>query len=118
MMTTAWSGRPWLEASPPHGSYYRADRTPMGELVLHGRFYHVPQWLFFRRDHADRAEWKFRDVRSWCTNLDPRRAKPLPASAGQAVPGIPLGVCPGDPDRAADHRRPAGLLPAPGRVDA
>ena len=50
----------------------------MGELVLRGRFYHVPQWLFFRRDHADRAEWKFRDVRSWCTNLDPRRANRFP----------------------------------------
>jgi glycosyltransferase involved in cell wall biosynthesis len=64
-----------LRRIAPYGSYYHADRTAMSELVLYGRFYQVPQWLFFRRDHAERAEWKFTDARSWCTNLDPKRAK-------------------------------------------
>ena len=66
-----------LRRIAPQGSHYRADRTPISELVLHGRFYHVPDWIFFRRDHPDRAEQKFRDARSWCTNLDPRRADRL-----------------------------------------
>lgn len=63
-----------LRSVAPMGSHYHADRTTIGELVLYGRFYQVPQWLFFRRDHPDRAEWKFTDARSWCSNLDPRRA--------------------------------------------
>lgn len=58
----------------PQGSYHHADRTAISELALHGPFYHVPQWLFFRRDHPERAEWKYTEVRAWCTNLDPRRA--------------------------------------------
>lgn len=63
-----------LRRIAPYGSYYHADRTAISELALHGRFYQVPQWLFFRRDHEERAEWKFTDARSWCSNLDPQRA--------------------------------------------
>lgn len=66
-----------LRQTAPQGSHYHADRTPIAELVLYGRFYHIPEWLFFRRDHPARAEWKFTDARSWCTNLDPRRADRL-----------------------------------------
>lgn len=66
-----------LRRIAPYGSYYHADRTAISELVLYGKFYQVPQWLFFRRDHAERAEWKFADARSWCTNLDPKRANGL-----------------------------------------
>ena len=66
-----------LRRIAPYGSYYHADRTAISELVLYGRFYQVPQWLFFRRDHAERAEWKFTDARSWCANLDPKRANAL-----------------------------------------
>jgi glycosyltransferase involved in cell wall biosynthesis len=66
-----------LRRVPPPGSYYRADRTAISELTLYGPFYQVPEWLFFRRDHPDRAEWKFTEVRDWCANLDPRRANRL-----------------------------------------
>lgn len=66
-----------LRRIAPQGSYHHADRTAVSELVLHGPFYHVPQWLFFRRDHPERAEWKYTDVRAWCANLDPRRADAL-----------------------------------------
>jgi glycosyltransferase involved in cell wall biosynthesis len=66
-----------LRRIAPQGSYHHADRTAVSELVLHGPFYHVPQWLFFRRDHPERAEWKYTDVRAWCANLDPRRADVL-----------------------------------------
>lgn len=58
-------------------SYHHADRTIVGELSLHGPFYQVPDWLYFRRDHPERAQRAFTTVRSWCANLDPRRADRL-----------------------------------------
>ena len=58
-------------------SYHHADRTIIAELALHGRFYQVPDWLFFRRDHPDRAERANPTVRSRCANMDPRRANRL-----------------------------------------
>ncbi len=58
-------------------SYHHADHTIIAEIVLHGRFYQVPDWLYFRRDHADRAERACPTMRSRCANMDPRRADPL-----------------------------------------
>jgi glycosyltransferase involved in cell wall biosynthesis len=58
-------------------SYHHADRTIIAELALHGPFYHVPDWLYFRRDHPSRAERTFTSVRSRCVNMDPRRANRL-----------------------------------------
>lgn len=66
-----------LRSTALNGSHYRADRTIVAELALRGRFYHVPAWLYFRRDHPERAERAFRTVRGWCANLDPRRADRL-----------------------------------------
>jgi glycosyltransferase involved in cell wall biosynthesis len=57
-------------------SYHHADRTIVAELALHGPFYQVPEWLYFRRDHDDRAERSNPSVRSRCANMDPRRADP------------------------------------------
>ena len=58
-------------------SYHHADRTIIAELSLYGRFYQVPDWLYFRRDHADRAERACPTMRSRCVNMDPRRTDPL-----------------------------------------
>lgn len=58
-------------------SYHNADRTIITELGLLGPFYHVPDWLYFRRDHPDRAERACPTVRSRCANMDPRRADRL-----------------------------------------
>jgi glycosyltransferase involved in cell wall biosynthesis len=58
-------------------SYHHADRTIIAELSLHGPFYHVPDWLYFRRDHPERAERACPTVRARCANMDPRRADPL-----------------------------------------
>jgi glycosyltransferase involved in cell wall biosynthesis len=58
-------------------SYHHADRTIIAELSLYGRFYQVPDWLYFRRDHADRAERACPTMRSRCANMDPRRADRL-----------------------------------------
>jgi glycosyltransferase involved in cell wall biosynthesis len=54
-------------------SYHHADRTIIAELVLHGPFYQVPDWLYFRRDHPDRAERAHPGVRARCANMDPKR---------------------------------------------
>lgn len=68
---------PVLRQTALNGSYYRADRTFVSELALAGPFYHVPDWLYFRRDHPERAARAFTSVRDWCTNLDPSRADRL-----------------------------------------
>ncbi|MFD3399365.1 glycosyltransferase family 2 protein [Kribbella sp. NPDC058693] len=66
-----------LRRTPLHGSYHHADRTLMAELALSGRFYQVPEVLFFRRDHADRAERAKPTIRSRAANMEPRRAHRL-----------------------------------------
>jgi glycosyltransferase involved in cell wall biosynthesis len=66
-----------LRRVAPLGSYHHADRTVVTELALHGPFHQVPDWLYFRRDHPDRAERACPTVRKRCANLDPRRADRL-----------------------------------------
>ena len=66
-----------LRRARPHDSYHHADRTIVTEIGLHGPFYQVPDWLYFRRDHPERAERACPTVRSRCANLDPRRADRL-----------------------------------------
>ena len=68
---------PVLRQTPLLSSYYRSDRTFVSELALAGPFYHVPDWLYFRRDHPERAARAFSSVRDWCANLDPGRADRL-----------------------------------------
>jgi glycosyltransferase involved in cell wall biosynthesis len=57
-------------------SYHHADRTIITEVALYGPFYQVPEWLYFRRDHPDRAERSHPGIRARCANMDPRRADP------------------------------------------
>jgi len=59
-----------------HASYHFADRTFTAEIALHGPFFMVPDWLYFRRYHAGQGG-KRANVRDRCTNLDPRRADRL-----------------------------------------
>ena len=66
-----------LRRTTPYDSYQRSDRTLTAEIGLHGPFYTVPDWLYFRRDHPERAERAYTDVGNWCANLDPRRADRL-----------------------------------------
>ena len=54
------------------GSYHHSDRTFTAELALHGPFYQVPEWLFFRRELPTRHSRG--TMRQRCTNMDPRRA--------------------------------------------
>ena len=63
-----------LRKIPPYDSYHRSDRTLMAELALHGRFYQVPAWLYFRRHHEASLEGTARTIRQKSTAWDPRRA--------------------------------------------
>ena len=58
----------------PFGSYHLADRPFVVELALHGRFHNVPDFLYFRRDHPNRASRVGRYIRRRCSHLDPARA--------------------------------------------
>jgi glycosyltransferase involved in cell wall biosynthesis len=62
-----------LRAVGPLGSYHHADRTFVAALSLRGPFFQVPQVLYFRRDHPQRAE-RSPTRRARAANLDPRRA--------------------------------------------
>jgi len=66
-----------LRRTPLNGSYHHSDRTIMAELALYGRFHQVPELLFFRRDHPDRAERAKPTIRSRSANMEPRRASRL-----------------------------------------
>jgi glycosyltransferase involved in cell wall biosynthesis len=65
-----------LRAVGPLGSYHNADRTFVAALSLRGPFFQVPQVLYFRRDHPQRAE-RSPTRRARAANLDPRRASHL-----------------------------------------
>ena len=57
------------------GSHHMADRSINVELSLYGPFYLVPEWLYFRREHAYMVAPL--SVRERCVALDPRRANRL-----------------------------------------
>ena len=54
------------------GSYHHSDRTITTEIGLHGPFYQVPDWLYFRREHPGQNGRA--PMRRRCANMDPRRA--------------------------------------------
>lgn len=60
----------------PHGSYYKADRVFVSAMALHGRFYQVPEILYFRREHPERMS-RAGSWRREAAVLDPRRASRL-----------------------------------------
>jgi glycosyltransferase involved in cell wall biosynthesis len=66
-----------LRRIAPRNSYHNADRVVAAELALYGRFYQVPEWLYFRREHPGQAGGGAKNIRQRCSNTDPRRANPL-----------------------------------------
>lgn len=66
-----------LRRIPPQGSYHHSDRTFVAEIALHGPFRTVPEWLYFRRDHPERALRVAPTKRAYCTRMDPRRGNRL-----------------------------------------
>lgn len=65
-----------LRRVAPPASYYHADRILTLELALHGPFHQTPAWLYFRRDHPERATHSA-TLRAWSATLDPRRSDRL-----------------------------------------
>jgi glycosyltransferase involved in cell wall biosynthesis len=65
-----------LRRTPLHGTYHHAEHTLVAELALNGPFYQVPEVLYFRRDHPDRAS-RVEKKRERATRFDPRRANRL-----------------------------------------
>jgi glycosyltransferase involved in cell wall biosynthesis len=66
-----------LRRTPLHGTYHHAERTLVTELGLYGPFRQIPEVLYFRRDHPDRAERARSTRRARVANFDPRRSNPL-----------------------------------------
>ena len=62
-----------LRSIRPKDSYHHASRPWIAELAFRGRFHHVAELLYFRRDHPDRGD-RNPTIPALCTNLDPRRA--------------------------------------------
>lgn len=92
----------------PHASYHHADRTFVAEIAMHGPFHQVPELLYFRRDHPNRAERANPTVRSRCVNLDPKRhnrlLNPAPRLLAEYVFGW-VGLIRRAPITAAEKRR-------------
>lgn len=44
-----------LKTTPLMGSYPSSDLVLLGELALHGEFYELPEYLFFKREHPYRS---------------------------------------------------------------
>jgi glycosyltransferase involved in cell wall biosynthesis len=102
-----------LRRTPLNGSYHHSDRTIMAELALYGRFHQVPELLFFRRDHPDRAERAKPTIRSRSANMEPRRASrlrnPTVRLLGEYVGGF-VGAIRRAPLSSADRRECYGHL--------
>jgi glycosyltransferase involved in cell wall biosynthesis len=96
----------------PHGSYWHADRILPLELALHGPFYQIPEWLYFRRDHSDRGSHS-PTIRAWSVWLDPRRANrlryPIPRLYAEYIWGY-IGAIQRAPLSHADRRECYGYL--------
>jgi glycosyltransferase involved in cell wall biosynthesis len=48
-----------LKLTPIHGDFADSDRSVLAELALYGKYYQIPQDLFFHHDHAERVTRQF-----------------------------------------------------------
>jgi glycosyltransferase involved in cell wall biosynthesis len=105
------------------GSHHHSDRTMTAEIVLHGEFYQVPDWLYFRREHSGQNGRA--TMRRRCANMDPRRANswqhPAVRLYGEyvwayvsAIQRAPLSA----PDRRECYRHLAAWLASRRRLGA
>ncbi len=62
-----------LRKTPLIGGYTSSDRVLLGELSLHGRFFEIPEYLFFRRNHPRQSimAFNYRERIIW---FDPLKA--------------------------------------------
>jgi hypothetical protein len=62
-----------LRKSRLHGGYADSDRVLLAELILYGRFFQIPDYLFFRRAHPLQSKAIAPDRRSRTIWFDPAR---------------------------------------------
>lgn len=55
------------------GSYPSSDLILVGELVLHGEFYEIPEYLFFKRDHPNASVQAHRTFKQRIAWYDPSK---------------------------------------------
>ena len=80
-----------LRKVAPQNSFYHSDRVLMAEVVLHGPFLQVPEWLYFRRDHAGRPHHSSPTIREWSVKMDPRRANGIVHPAARLLGEFLMG---------------------------
>lgn len=67
-----------LRRTPLIGSYVGSDRCLMVDLGLMGRFYRIPEHLFFRRDHPGSSTEKIKIHQERLEWFDPAKAGKIP----------------------------------------
>jgi glycosyltransferase involved in cell wall biosynthesis len=84
-----------LRRMRPQGTYLHMDRVFIAEASLMGRFHEIPEVLYHRRDHAERAS-RARSAREVLQTLDPTRGNrlrhPLVRVYGEYVLGLVAAV--------------------------
>ena len=63
----------------PLASYASADKVLLGELALHGKFYEVPERLFYRRIHSGKSTVVQTTDEQWDQYYNPKHLERLPA---------------------------------------
>lgn len=61
-----------LRVTPLHGSFGHADGVLLARLGLMGRFYEIPEYLFFNRDHPEKSIYKYSTYRDYSVFYDPK----------------------------------------------
>jgi glycosyltransferase involved in cell wall biosynthesis len=102
-----------MRSVAPLGSYHHSDRIVVCELALRGKFHITPEWLYFRRDTADRTYNVSSKVRTRCEILDPVRKNrllhPTARLVGEYMLGY-VGAIRRAPISAAEQRACLGHL--------
>jgi hypothetical protein len=82
------------------GTYFAADLVLVPELALHGQFHELPEFLFYRRMHAeassaistDAGDWRFWDPLATRSERTPAIAWRHHLEYGRAILRAPLSV--------------------------
>jgi glycosyltransferase involved in cell wall biosynthesis len=81
-----------LEKTSLIGNYHSSDKVLLAELVLRGKFFEIPEYLFFRRFHPEMSTMKCRteaDFASWYdTSEDERPVSPTIKRTGEFLKAI------------------------------
>jgi hypothetical protein len=67
-----------LASTPVHGNYVASDIPLLAELALHGEFYEIPEYLFYRRIHPKASAQANPTLKELALHYDPsRKLKPV-----------------------------------------